>query len=62
MKEAVSTPEAEEWIAAAEKEWNSLADLQSFEWVDLPPGKKAYPTTLNFRTKYGADGSIVKRK
>ena len=28
----------------------------------LAPGKKAHPTTLNFRTKLAADGSIAKRK
>jgi transposase InsO family protein len=62
LKEALSRPDAEEWIAACEKEMDSLLENGTWELVRLPPGKKAVASKWVFRVKHKPDGSVERHK
>ncbi|KAG8929142.1 hypothetical protein FRC01_004803, partial [Tulasnella sp. 417] len=61
-REALSSPDAKQWKDAIQVEYNSLVKMGTFEVVDLPPGRKAIPSTYVFKEKKGPNGETVKFK
>ena len=62
VKEALSSPQLQEWIRAINAEMQSLAEKGVYEIKKLPRGRKAIPTRLVLKIKLNADGSIDKFK
>ena len=62
VKEALSTPQRAEWLAAINKEMQSLIDKGVYRVEDVPAGRKLIPTRLVLKIKLNADGSIDKFK
>ena len=60
-QEALESPNADEWLAAAQLRFQQLTDNKVWELVDRPPGKNIIKTKPIFRTKHNADGSIERR-
>ncbi|KAL7278120.1 hypothetical protein ACG7TL_008091 [Trametes sanguinea] len=54
--------ERDRWLRAAQDEIQSLVENQTFELVQLPPGRKAIGSRWVFRVKRNADGSIERYK
>lgn len=50
------------WLIAARKEYTSLDSMGCFELSDLPSGRRAIPCRWVFKTKYGANGEVIKHK
>lgn len=61
-KEATSGPDAKQWEESIASEYQSLVSKGTFEVVDLPPGRKAIPSTYVFKEKTGPDGQTIKFK
>ena len=55
-------PAANLWKAAADVEMDSILKNETWDLVDLPPGKTAIGSKWVFKTKTNADGSINKHK
>lgn len=51
LRQALSGPEAEQWQAAANEEYDSLRDMGVFEVADLPAGKKPLTVKWVFKRK-----------
>lgn len=62
MSEALKTPDADEWKAAAEAELESLAENHAWELVPLPQGKKTVGSRWVFKVKRKEDGSVDRYK
>jgi transposase InsO family protein len=63
LREALDSPDAEQWKQAIEKEVQALEDMGTFTVIDdLPKGRKAVSSKLVFRVKRNADGSIERFK
>jgi len=62
MAEALKTPDADAWKAAAEAELESLAENHAWELVPLPPGKKTVGCRWVFKVKRKEDGSVDRYK
>lgn len=56
---AVTNPK---WRLAIEEELKALSKNQTWEIVDLPPGKSVVGSTLVFTKKYNLDGSVNRYK
>lgn len=54
--------ESKPWKEAMDTEYQSLMKNNTWELVDLPPGKKSISCKWIFKTKYKEDGSIDKHK
>ena len=48
------------WQAAMNEEFNSLQKSNTWELVDLPPGRKLVQCKWVYKTKFAADGSPLK--
>ena len=63
LREALDSPDAEQWKQAIEKEVQSLEDMGTYTVIDeLPKGRKAVSSKLVFRVKRNVDGSIERFK
>ena len=63
LREALDSPDAEQWKQAIEKEVQSLQDMGTYTVIDdLPKGRKAVSSKLVFRVKRNVDGSIERFK
>ena len=62
IKEAWDLPKKKEWKEATDKEYKSLKEMQTWDLVELPEGRKAVSNKWVFRVKQKADGSIDKYK
>ena len=62
LLEATKRPDWNNWEAAIQDELKSLAAFETFEVVDLPPGKRPVGCKYVFKIKYKPDGSIEKYK
>ena len=63
VKQALQSPDAQEWIAAIRKELESLKATHAYEIVaNVPPGFKALPCHIVLKQKRHADGSPDKKK
>lgn len=60
--EALNGPNAKQWEESIQSEYQSLVDTGTFEVVDLPPGRKAIPSTYVFKEKTGPRGETIKYK
>ncbi|KAL1941168.1 hypothetical protein VTO73DRAFT_7380 [Trametes versicolor] len=61
-KEAMASPEANEWEAAMVQELESIASLGSFELTSLPPGRKPIGTRWVFLVKRDTNGNVLRYK
>ena len=48
------------WKASMNEEFNSLQKSNTWELVDLPPGRKLVQCKWIYKTKFDADGSPLK--
>ena len=62
IEEAVSSKESEKWQEAADNEYNSLVNMDTWELVELPEGRKTIGCRWVFKRKYKEDGSIERYK
>ena len=62
VTEALCSPEKKEWIAAMEREMQSLSENDVWELVELPKDRKMVGSKWVFKRKFGADGSIERHK
>ena len=62
LSKASKRPEWPKWEAAIQDELKSLEAFNTFEVVDLPPGKKPVGCKYVFKTKYKPNGEIEKYK
>ncbi|CAM9579626.1 unnamed protein product, partial [Chrysoparadoxa australica] len=65
LKEALDTTDAVQWQAAVDSELSSLRDMEVYEVVEeksLPRGTRVLSSKLILKTKYGADGELLKHK
>lgn len=60
--EAMSLPEKDEWFKAMQDEVDSINDNETWELVQLPPGRKAVDCKWVYKIKYGLDGEIARFK
>ena len=61
-KEAMDSPEKEEWIHAIDAELQSMANLHTYELADLPAGRKAVGSRWVYDIKTDIDGNILRFK
>jgi len=62
MHEALSGEYANEWKAAADSEYKSLIDNQTWDLVSLPEGRKAINCKWVFRVKHDSEGRVERFK
>ena len=60
--EALNRPDNSVWLAAMQREYESLESRKAFEHTTLPPGRKAIGVHWTFDYKYHPDGSIIRGK
>ena len=60
--EAMASPDAPEWLAACKEEMRTWKDLDVYDIVPQPKGRKVIGSKWAFRVKRGPDGSIQKHK
>lgn len=61
-KEAMSRPDADKWLEAAEKEVEALRENGTWDLVELPKGRKAIGSRWVFLIKRKSDGTIERYK
>lgn len=61
-KEAMNSPQKEQWIGAMDEEFSSLQQNRTWALVDLPPGKKVIDNRWVFKVKMNTDGSVDRYK
>ena len=62
LLQATKRPDWNKWEAAIQDELKSLAAFETFEVVELPPGKRPVGCKYVFKIKYNPNGSIEKYK
>ncbi|CAI7795266.1 unnamed protein product [Closterium sp. NIES-54] len=62
LEEALSGPQKEEWKAAMDAEFNSLIEIETWELVELPEGRRPISSKWVFKVKSGADGALERFK
>ena len=62
VKDALSGPNAREWMSAMQEELDSMKKNQVWELVDLPKGRKSVGNKWVLKIKRKADGSIDRYK
>ena len=58
IEEALSSDEADKWKAAADSEYSSLLENQTWDLMELPPDRQAILCKWIFKVKYGENGHI----
>jgi len=61
-KQATRSPQADQWKAAMETEYNALIKMGTWELVPEPKGRKIIKSKWVYKVKYGPDGEIIKHK
>ena len=59
---ALKSPEAAFWIPAIQAEYDALKENDTWELVELPPGRKAIDTRWILTSKYNSAGEIIRYK
>ena len=59
-REAMASPNSQNWKSATDTEIDALAKNESWELVDLPEGKSAIGSKWVFKTKMKLDGTFSK--
>ncbi|CAI7736868.1 unnamed protein product [Closterium sp. NIES-53] len=62
LKEALESSDAEEWKKAMESELKSIEENGTWEFVELPDGRKAITSKWLFKIKSDTDGKIERYK
>jgi hypothetical protein len=62
VAEIEGRPDAADWHKAMDDEYNSLMENDTWELVDLPPGRKVVQCKWVFKQKISADGTPTKKK
>ena len=62
FKEAMESPDATAWKKAADEEYQTLIDNDTWEVTPLPPGRSAIGCLWTFKNKLGVNGELVRRK
>ena len=62
MREDLSSPESKRWREAAQAEFDSLRDHNTWDLCELPPGRKLIGSKWVFKVKYGESGKIDRFK
>ena len=62
IQEALATDEATKWKAAADDEYQSLLDNDTWDLVKLPRGRKAIGCKWVFKVKHDGDGEVERFK
>lgn len=62
MEEALSGEHAREWQAAADVEYCSLLENETWDLVELPRGRKPIGCKWVFKVKHGCDGNVERFK
>jgi len=62
FKEAMSSPQAKDWLRAMKAELDALEENQTWELVELPKGAKAINNKWVFKIKINKDGSVERFK
>ena len=62
IAEALSAPDADQWRAAMESEYQSLDDAGTWELCELPEGKNIVGSRWIFKKKLGKDGTVSRYK
>ena len=62
LKEALVSPNAKEWQEAADLEYESLLENETWDLVDLPRERKAVGSRWVFRVKHHSDGRVERYK
>ena len=62
LKEAMVSPNAKEWQQAADLEYESLLENETWDLVDLPRGRKAEESRWVFKVKHHSDGQVERYK
>lgn len=60
--EATTRPDHSVWLAAMQREFDSLEERKAFVRTTLPPGRKAIGVRWTYDYKYHPDGSIIRGK
>ena len=60
--EAISCPDSAIWLAAMQREYDSLESRKAFERTTLPRNRKAIGVWWTYDYKYHPDGSIIRGK
>ena len=58
MEEALTGDHAKDWKAAADSEYESLMENETWELVELPSGRKPIGCKWVFKVKHGSDGKL----
>ena len=61
-KEAIQSPESQEWARAMQEEFDALINNQTWELVEAPPHRNVVDTKWVYKTKRGPDGSVARYK
>jgi len=62
IKDALSSPEAEEWLSAIQQEIRSVIANDTWTIVDRPKQSKVIGSRIVLRNKYRDDGALERRK
>lgn len=62
LKEAMVSPNAKEWQEAADLEYESLLENETWDLVDLPRERKAVGSRWVFKVKHHSDGRVERYK
>ena len=62
MEEARSGEHSDKWKQAADSEYDSLLQNETWDLVPLPSGKKPIGSRWVFKVKYGANGKVERFK
>lgn len=62
LKEALESNHSEEWRTAADAEYQSLIENDTWKLMELPSGRKTVGCKWVFRTKHGSDGRVERFK
>ena len=57
-RQAVSSPQSEQWLRAEKKEIDSIQEKKVLEQAVLPIGKNLLKTKWVYKLKHGADGAL----
>ena len=58
MEEALTSDNAKEWKLAADSEYKSLMENETWEFEELPSGQKPIGCKWIFKVKHGTDDSV----
>ena len=62
FEEALGSPHAKEWKLAADSEYQSLIDNDTWDLVELPEGRTAVGFKWIFKVKYNGEGKVEQFK